>query len=94
MTDMIKKKLLQNLRDWIEARRRFRLSHAHVQMALELGMKPKKTDDQEPWKPPAAAIHRAPVLQEVWQGADVHRKPGACSGREEGGAEGTEAPGR
>lgn len=46
-----------NLRPWIDARRKFRLSHAHVQMARELGMNPRslgKLDnhDQEPWKLP------------------------------------------
>jgi hypothetical protein len=35
-------KLPQNLQDWVVARRRFRLSHAHVQMARELGMNPRK----------------------------------------------------
>jgi hypothetical protein len=50
-------KLPQNLQDWIEARYRFRLSHAHVQMARELGMNPRtlgKLDNhrQEPWKAP------------------------------------------
>jgi hypothetical protein len=42
---------------WIEARRRHRLSHAHVQMARELGLNPKKlggidNHHQEPWKVP------------------------------------------
>ena len=42
---------------WIDARKRFRLSHAHVQMARELGLNPKKigkldNHDQEPWKLP------------------------------------------
>ena len=42
---------------WVEARRRHRLSHAHVQMARELGMNPKRmgsidNHDQEPWKAP------------------------------------------
>ncbi|MGH8906743.1 MAG: hypothetical protein ACRD0K_09550 [Egibacteraceae bacterium] len=42
---------------WIEARKRHRLSHAHVQMARELGMNPKKlgkidNHHQEPWKQP------------------------------------------
>ena len=46
-----------HLQPWIEARRRFHLSHAHVQMARELGMNPKKlgklnNHDQEPWKLP------------------------------------------
>jgi hypothetical protein len=54
---MGKQKLLQGLRDWVEARKRFRLSHDHVQMARELGMNPKtlgKIDnhDQEQWKAP------------------------------------------
>lgn len=45
------------LRPWIEARRRFRLSHAHIQMARTLGMNPKKfgklaNHSQEPWKAP------------------------------------------
>jgi hypothetical protein len=45
------------LQSWIDARRRFGLSHAHVQMARELGMNPKKlgklaNHNQEPWKLP------------------------------------------
>ena len=32
----------QKLRPWIEARKRYHLSHAQVQMARELGMNPKK----------------------------------------------------
>lgn len=51
------KKLAQDFQDWVDARRRHRLSHAHVQMARELGINPKKlgkrdNDDQEPWKAP------------------------------------------
>ena len=46
-----------HLKDWIEARQRHHLSHAHVQMARELGMNPKKLGKidnhrQEPWKAP------------------------------------------
>lgn len=42
---------------WIEARKRHRLTDAHVQMARELGMNPKKlgkidNHKQEPWKAP------------------------------------------
>jgi hypothetical protein len=45
------------LKPWIDARQRFRLSHAHVQMAFELGLNPKKfgklaNHRQEPWKVP------------------------------------------
>ncbi len=47
----------QKLRPWIEARRKFHLSHAQVQMARELGMNPKKlgrlnNHEQEKWKLP------------------------------------------
>ena len=54
---MGKQKLPQNFQDWVEARKRFRLSDAHVQMARELGMNPRKlgkldNHDQEPWKAP------------------------------------------
>jgi hypothetical protein len=54
---MAKKKLPPKLQDWVEARRRHRLSHVHVQMARELGMNPRKlgkldNHDQEPWKAP------------------------------------------
>ncbi len=54
---MAGKKLPAKLQDWIEARKRHRLSHAHVQMARELGMNPRKlgkldNHDQEPWKLP------------------------------------------
>ena len=51
------KRLPENLRLWAEAGRKFRLSHAHIQMARELGLNPKKLGslanaDQEPWKAP------------------------------------------
>src|SRR5690242_20564782 len=54
---MASKKLPQDLQRWVEARKRHRLSHAHVQMARELGMNPRKlgkldNHDQEPWKAP------------------------------------------
>ncbi len=42
---------------WVDARKRYKLSDAHIQMARELGMNPKKfgkldNHDQEPWKAP------------------------------------------
>jgi hypothetical protein len=54
---MAGKKLSAKLQDWIKARERHRLSHAHVQMARELGMNPRKlgkldNHHQEPWKAP------------------------------------------
>src|SRR5436189_3703606 len=52
-----KKALPPQSQAWIDARRRHRLSHAHVQMARELGLNPKKLGKidnhrQEPWKAP------------------------------------------
>jgi hypothetical protein len=52
-----KRKIPEKYRLWIEARRQFSLSHAHIQMARELGMNPKKlgklaNQRQEPWKVP------------------------------------------
>ena len=45
------------VRAWVEARERYRLSHAQVQMARELGLNPGKLGKisnhrQEPWKAP------------------------------------------
>ena len=50
-----------HLQAWITARKRRHLSHAHIQMARELGMNPKKLGkldnaDQEPWKLPLPAF--------------------------------------
>lgn len=52
-----KKPLAQQVQIWADARRRHRLSHAHVQMARELGLNPQKLGKldnhaQEPWKRP------------------------------------------
>ena len=55
---MPKKDFIPNrLRPWIEAREKYHLSHAQIQMARELGMNPKKLGGmanhrQEPWKAP------------------------------------------
>jgi hypothetical protein len=51
------KNLDPNLHAWVAARQRHGLSHAHVQMARELGMNPAKlgaldNHRQEPWKAP------------------------------------------
>jgi len=54
---MTKPRIPADLQVWIDARKRFHLSHAHVQMARELGMNPMKLGGlanhrQEPWKLP------------------------------------------
>ena len=51
------KALPPQVRAWVEARKRHRLSHAQVQMARELGLNPGKLGKlsnhrQEPWKAP------------------------------------------
>ena len=52
-----KKKLSPKYQEWVDARKRFHLSHAQVQMARELGMNPRRlgskaNHQQEPWKLP------------------------------------------
>ncbi|MGD0625902.1 MAG: hypothetical protein ABSB32_14440 [Thermodesulfobacteriota bacterium] len=42
---------------WVDARKKFHLSHAQIQMARELNLNPKRlgklaNEDQEPWKMP------------------------------------------
>lgn len=51
------KKVPPKLQPWFDARQRFKLTHAEVQMARELGMNPKNfaslaNTQQEPWKAP------------------------------------------
>jgi hypothetical protein len=53
----IKPRITEDMQRWIEARKRFHLSHAQVQRARELGMNPRKfgslaNHKQEPWKAP------------------------------------------
>jgi hypothetical protein len=52
-----KKSLPPKFQVWVDARNRFRLSHAQIRMARELGLNPKKlgslaNHDQERWKSP------------------------------------------
>jgi hypothetical protein len=58
---MAQKRILEHLQTWIDARKRHKLSHAHAQMAHELGMDPRKlgkldNHHQEPWKLPLPAF--------------------------------------
>jgi len=60
---------------WIDARRRYHLSDAHIQMAKELGMNPKKLGSlansrQEPWKLPLPEF-----IQECYQKRFGKEKP-------------------
>ncbi|MBW1703540.1 MAG: hypothetical protein JRJ86_00040 [Deltaproteobacteria bacterium] len=52
-----KAKIPEKYQIWINVRKRYHLSHAHIQMARELGMNPKRfgkiaNHKQEPWKAP------------------------------------------
>ena len=54
---MAKSKISDKYQPWIDARKRYHLSHAHIQMARELGLNPKNfgglaNTKQEPWKLP------------------------------------------
>jgi len=56
-----KKRIPDKYQIWIDVRKRYHLSHAHIQMARELGMNPKKfgkiaNEKQEPWKKPLPAF--------------------------------------
>lgn len=52
-----KKNIPDKFQIWIDARKRYHLSHAQIQMARELGLNPKRfgkltNHKQEPWKLP------------------------------------------
>ncbi len=73
----------QTLQDWIDARKRHRLSDAHVQMARELGMNPKKLGKldnhrQEPWKLPLPAF-----IEELYARRFGKRRPDVVASIEE-----------
>ena len=56
-----KKRIPDKYQIWIDVRKRYHLSDAHIQMARELGMNPKKfgkiaNEKQEPWKAPLPAF--------------------------------------
>lgn len=55
---MAKKQMIpKKYQTWMDARKKYRLSHAHIQMARELGLNPRKfgkiaNHKQELWKEP------------------------------------------
>ena len=58
---MAQTRISEHLQAWIDAGQRHKLSHAHAQMARELGMNPRKlgkldNHHQEPWKVPLPAF--------------------------------------
>ena len=77
------KNLSSKYQPWIEARRRFCLSHAHIQMARELGLNPKKfgglaNHRQEPWKAPLPQF-----IEDLYFKRFGKRRPGAASATED-----------
>ena len=51
------KRIPEKYQVWIDVRKRYHLSHTHIEMARELGMNPRKfrkiaNEKQEPWKAP------------------------------------------
>jgi len=65
---MVKKaKISEKYQVWIDVRKRYHLSHAHIQMARELGMNPKRFGKkanykQEPWKGAAPNLYRKALV--------------------------------
>ena len=56
--------------EWLDAKKKFRLSDMHIQMARELGMNPKKfgslaNHKQEKWKAPLPEFIEETLLQEI-----------------------------
>src|SRR5437762_11604356 len=77
---MPKNRIPGDLQVWIDARKRFHLSHAHVQMARELGMNPKgfgklANHRQEPWKLPLPQFIERLYHKRFGQGCPDVRDP-------------------
>ena len=80
---MSRGRIAERLQVWIDARERHHLSHAHVQMARELGMNPKKLGKldnhrQEPWKLPLPAF-----IEQLYFKRFAKRRPDAIVSIEE-----------
>lgn len=64
----MKKRTPQKLQPWIVARKKHHLSHAHIQMARDLGMTPKSLDKladckNQSWKLPLIAYLETQYLK-------------------------------
>jgi hypothetical protein len=70
----------EKLKAWIDARDRYKLSHAQVQMARELGMNPKKlgslaNQKQEQWKAPLPEFIEQCYLKQFKKSAPKDNRP-------------------
>jgi hypothetical protein len=85
---MAKTKIPEKDQPWIEARKRYHLSDAHIQMARELGLNPKKFGALEG---ALARVHRRAVLRALQEGpareCAVHRADGERFQEEESRAQ-------
>jgi hypothetical protein len=71
----ISQRIPEEMQRWLDARRKFHLSHAHIQMARELGLNPRELGGlanhrQEPWEAPlpirpAKMDENMPALQQA-----------------------------
>jgi hypothetical protein len=79
------------LQAWIQARKRHHLSHAHVQMARELGINPDKLGSidnhrQEPWKAPLPGYIESLYLKRFGRErpevvVPIEERAGSCANR-------------
>jgi hypothetical protein len=90
-----KKGMQEKLRAWIDVRKQYHLSHAHIQMARELGMNPKKfgkiaNHKQEPWKTPLPDFIEALYFKRFGknQPLEVKSIEQLCAAKEQKKAEG------
>ena len=65
---------------WVEAKKKYRLTDAHVQMAKELGMNPRKfgglaNHKQEPWKVPLPEF-----IEEIYYKRFRRKRPTSAPG--------------
>ncbi len=78
---MAKKGFIPNkLKPWIEARKKYRLTHAQIQMARELGLNPKKigslsNSKQQPWKLPLPEFIEEIYFKQFKRELPVNVKP-------------------
>ncbi len=78
---MAKKDFIPNkLKPWIEARKKYRLTHAQIQMARELGLNPKKigslsNSKQQPWKLPLPEFIEEIYFKQFKRELPVNVKP-------------------
>ena len=78
-----KKGIPEKYQVWIDVRKRYHLSHVHIQMARELGMNPKKfgkiaNEEQEHWKAPLPAF-----IEDIYLKRFGRDKPGDVKSIEE-----------